>query len=319
MEKRRDLGPLEDFIAAMRSRMERDAADVKPWHSFWYHRPAKRFPPATTERPDQYDGSDRLAVSCTQSDLPAREQRSLVSQWCKTLPRLERVEFLWFHSKVLPEMFEAACRMPNLVGLCINWSSVQSLEPLGDHSGLRYLRIGSSPGIVSLEPLARLLQLRWLELADLKRVTDIDDLESLRRLIGFSFDGPGGSAYAVPSWKPLENMTELAWLKLGAVRSADGSLRSLAKLKQLKWLGLARDYDMKEFAWLASQLPKTECAWLHPFDTLAWEKCRRCKTAQMVMLSGKGKPCLCPKCDASKLAKHVQEFELLVRRGQRDG
>jgi hypothetical protein len=150
--------------------------------------------------------------------------------------------------------------------------------------------------------------MRWLELENLKRIGDIGEIAQLRSLIGFGFDGEEGSGHAVRTWKPLENLADLTWLKLGAVQSTDGSLRPLGALTRLKWLGLARRYEMKEFAWLASRLATTECAWLQPFMTTAIA-CARCKTAKKVMVSGKGKPTLCPACDKDKLEKHVQEFE----------
>jgi hypothetical protein len=306
--ERSPKNPLTHVARAIKEIQAREAAEVKPWHSFWYQRPAKNFPPPGTKLPEQYDGSDRLLVSCTQTDLKPREQRKRVERWCEALPSLEHVKFLWFHSKVLPEMFEAACQMPNLAGLYVDWSSIESLEPLADRSSLRYLRLGSSPGVLSLKPLATLTQLRWLELENLKRITDIADIGQLRNLIGFGLDGAEGSGHTVRTWQPLQGLTSLTWLKLGAVQVADGSLRPLGGLTQLKWLGLARRYAMEEFAWLSSRLPTTDCSWFHPFKDTSIA-CPDCKAEKLVFVTGKGKPKLCPTCDSSKLSKCVEEFQ----------
>src|SRR5207342_506327 len=118
-----------------------------PGRSFWAHHPDDRFPPPCIRTPDEADGSDRLSIACTQTELPAKAQRELVQRWCDELPGMTQVRYVWFQSKVPQALFDAACRLPNLEGLFVKWSSIDSLEPLLQPAGLRYVYVGSSPAI----------------------------------------------------------------------------------------------------------------------------------------------------------------------------
>ena len=40
-------------------------------HGFWYHRREEGFPPMGIRDPEEYDGSPRANVVCTQTNLPA--------------------------------------------------------------------------------------------------------------------------------------------------------------------------------------------------------------------------------------------------------
>ena len=95
------------------------AGEIRRSESFWYHRPEQSFPPRIVQQPAEYDGSDRLALSCTQTGLPQTAQRKLVKEWCNRLPTLSNVKFLWLTSRATQDLFDAACRMPALTGLWI--------------------------------------------------------------------------------------------------------------------------------------------------------------------------------------------------------
>ena len=284
-----------------------------PSRSFWAHRPQEGFPPTVVRSPDLYDGSERLSISCTQTELPAKAQRDLLRLWCEALPGMSKVRYLWFHSKVPQELFEAACRIPRLEGLYVKWSSIYTLDPLAQPKHLKYVRIGSSPGIAGISCLAGLAHLRWLELDNLKLVSDLAPIETLTRLQGFGFTGAEGRRNTVASLAPVSKLLDLRWLHLGAMHVQDGSLRALATLKNLSWLGVGNFYPWSEFAWLSAQLPKTECTWFKPGDNLGrlGIKCKRCDTGIM-LLSGKGKAKLCPSCDSAKWQAFSAAFEAAV-------
>src|SRR5258706_4456735 len=91
---------------------------------FWYWRPESNFPPSVVARPEDFVGTDRLNVACTQTALPAREQRALVRAWCDILPSLKGIRFLWFSSRVPQDLFDAACRVAELEGFYIKWSGI---------------------------------------------------------------------------------------------------------------------------------------------------------------------------------------------------
>ena len=246
---------MQDFHAHLRDVLGAavEAAQSQPAgpeRSFWAHRPKDNFPPQTIQSPDEYDGSDRLSIACTQTELPAHAQRELVERWCRFLPELQGVRYVWFQSKVTQEMFEAVCRVRGLEGLYVKWSSIDTIASIGEAGDLKYLHVGSSPGITDLSPLSTMDRLVWLELDNLKTVADLTPLQGLGQLEGLGFTGPEGGRHGVQSFAPLATLLRLRWLHLGAIRAADDSLRPLAALKDLRWLGVAKFFPWQEFAWL---------------------------------------------------------------------
>jgi hypothetical protein len=95
------------------------------------------------------------------------------------------------------------------------------------------------------------------------------------------------------------------------VRAADGSLRPLGGLAQLRWRGLANKFDMAQFAWLSTRLPHTLCDWPAPYHRAHRSVFpgHTCKANCWVMTSGKGSKPLCPNCGAPMLAKAVLAFQ----------
>lgn len=278
--------------------------------SFWAHRPQEDFPPAAIMRPEEYSGGDRLSIFCTQTTLPSREQKRLVSHWCDFLPNLMSVKFLWFISRVPQDLFDAACALPNLEGLYVKWSGIESLNRLTEAKRLTRLYIGNSASVKSLEPLGRLSKLKWLEISNIKAVTDIEVLSSLVNLEGLGYTGTENKRYTIKTFRPLSALTQLQWLHLGSVHTDDNSLRPLGTLKNLRWLGLGNFFSVEEFAWLSAHLPNAKCSWLAPFEKMhpSVFPCRKCKKNWQVMMGGKGTKRLCPTCDAVALAEHVLRF-----------
>src|SRR4249920_2362713 len=87
------------------------AARAQPPHparSFWAHRPEDHFPPPCVLAPDEADGSDRLSIACTQTELSAKAQKALVQRWCVELPDMTQVRYVWFQSKIPQALFDAA-------------------------------------------------------------------------------------------------------------------------------------------------------------------------------------------------------------------
>ena len=156
--------PLSEFLCDLKQEMLRRSEDVQPWHSFWYYRPTKNFPPPNIRDSEEYDGSDRLALVCTQTDLSATAQRRLVRSWCELLQTLTEIRYLWFNSKVTQALFDAVTQMPHLVGLFIKWSGIKSIELISSLKSLQALHIGSSPSLQPLEALSSLVNLKWLDL-----------------------------------------------------------------------------------------------------------------------------------------------------------
>jgi hypothetical protein len=303
-------GTFEEFASKFREQLRTSQAEPEQsFHSFWRHQPQLNFPPESIRDPDEYHGADRLNIVCTQTELPAKKQKMLVERWCRELPGLSSVRYLWFHSRVPQALFDAACALPNIEGLYVKWSGIETIESIRSLHSLKYLYLGSSASLKGIDPLRDMKSLRWLELENIKRVSDLSPVEGLSNLEGFGFMGQDGGKNTVETFAPLAKLSELRWLRLGGIHADDGSLRALAGLKKLHHLSLGNFFSSDEFARLSTQLPHDICDWFEPFKDLGGLgiKCKTCGTGK-VMLSGKGRGVVCPTCDTRKFRKHVQAF-----------
>jgi hypothetical protein len=305
---------LRAALQPMFDQMRVRAEIVEPDDSYWYHRPARNFPPPTVQQPTAYDGGERLSLEITQTGLGAARQKALVKQWCDLLPTLANVRTLWFHSKVSQEMFAAACAMPALEGLYIKWSSITSLAPIAALRGLTHLHLGGAPSAAHIEAIATLPALVDLEIAKAP-VGDLAWLAPLAprlRALEVSGDKNSLKSLQLASLAPLAALRELERLNLTTLRVADESLASLADLPKLKYLGLANMFPMAEFARLQGRRPDIVCDRFVAFEgPTNWNACKKCKQHSMVMLIGKGQPWLCQTCDAERLAKHAAAYETI--------
>jgi Leucine-rich repeat (LRR) protein len=191
---------------------------------YWYYRPEEQFPPKSITFPNEYDGNQRLNVICTQTDLPASRQRKLVKEWCQIFPRLENVQILWLNSKVNQELFEAVCKMKNLIGLNIKWSAIKRIDSLQRLKGLRYLNLGGSSQVESIDCLVDMKDLVWLEIDNFKKITDISPLSKLFRLRGLSLEGSMWTTQIVDSLTPLGQLTNLEFLSIANLKAKDKTL-----------------------------------------------------------------------------------------------
>lgn len=287
-----------------------DARDFGPAREFWARDPQRAIEPECIQNPDEFAGGPYLSVACTQTDLPDKQQRRLVDAWCEALPTFRDVQWLWFYSKVPQRLFEAACRLPQLTGLYIKWSGIEDLEPLSQCVELSYLKLGSSASVQSIHPLRHQGNLKWLQVENVKAANSLEPLSSLTALEGLGFLGAESKIRTIDSFDPLANMTDLKWLHLGGVRTRDNSLKALANLRNLQYLGLANCFPYEEFARLSLFLTPSVCMWLQPYVRLhsSLFPCKKCKENWQVMTSGKGGRRLCPTCDSLALARRVLKF-----------
>ncbi|MBL8516964.1 MAG: hypothetical protein JNM76_08340 [Betaproteobacteria bacterium] len=305
----------ESFLANIREQLRINSETEKPWHSFWYHRPTRDFPPRAIQQPDEWPGGERLSLACTQTALKPAEQKKLLARWCELLPTLKGIRFLWLQSRCPQELFEAACSVEGLEGLYVKWGPMTDLRPIAAAPRLKYLHIGSAPSLAPMEALADLKQLEWLELANIRALEDLAFLRSLTTLRGLGLAGDGNSIkYIYPaSLEPLAALQALEWLSLTTLGVRDESLRPLARLPRLKHLMVANSFKFEEFAWLAGSRPDIECDGFTPVgEPVNWTLCKTCKGKTMVLLAGKGKPWSCQVCDAARIAKHEAAFRAVV-------
>ena len=259
--------------------------------------------------PDEYDGGEHLVLAWDLGPLSAAEKKSAIKAWCARLPELKDVRWLNIWSRTPQPLFDAACRMSGLECLQFKLTTCTQFDAITALKGLRYLYIGSSTKVSSLEPLSRLAGLRLLELENFKLIADFSPLLSLTALESLAVTGGVWSTQDVGSLEPFGRMTWLRSLALDTTKVA--SLRPLAGLADLQRLGVGGKLPMAEYAWLAAQLPRAECRWFHPWLDMAESGIGTCKTCghkTMVMLTGKGARTLCRDCDAAAVQRHAQAF-----------
>jgi Leucine-rich repeat (LRR) protein len=222
---------------------------------FWYHDPENGFPPEYVSYPEEYQGGEKLNLACTQLDLSSHRQKKLTEAWCALLPELPDVKTLWFNSRVNQPLFEAACEMENLEGLYVKWSGIKSIASLPKLKKLKYLHIGSSAQVESMEPLREMTGLQALEIENFKKIRKLDPIAELTQLEGLSICGSTWTIQVVESLEPLRKLTNLKYLYLIALRSLDKTLRPIAEIKSLVTLRTAWWWKVEEFAYLRDKLP----------------------------------------------------------------
>lgn len=214
---------------------------------YWYHRPSENWPPEAVQEPGEIRSDGRLSVWCTQTHRNANEQRKLVARWCETLPTLKGVRHLWLGSRVPQKLFDAACRVPGLESLYIKWSGIKKLNALEHADGLRYLHIGSSTGVESIQPLGSLKSLRWLGLEKFTRIRCLDPLADLVDLEGLTVEGSEWTTQNVETLAPIGKLLNLRYLAIANLRSTDQTLSPLFTLRRLEVFYAAKWWDCKEW------------------------------------------------------------------------
>jgi Leucine-rich repeat (LRR) protein len=270
--------------------------------------------PRMAVRASEYDGGERLQLSFDLGAVPENEKKTVMRQWCEVLsgaPSNLRWLNIWTHAT--QPLFDAACQNENLECLMIKWSNIKQLDQIKSLKKLKYLYIGSSTKIESIEPLAVLKQLEYLHIENFKLITDFTPLSKMASIKSLNITGSMWSFQQVDS---LEFLSKMVWLKSLAVDTHNiHSLRPLANLKALEDLHIGGRLPMEEYARLAAQLPSTSCRWFSPYYDLSDTgigMCKRCNQQTMVMLSGgKGAKTFCRSCDAEKVKKHEEAFNII--------
>jgi hypothetical protein len=282
-----------------------DNRDSTNAREIWAREPQRSLSWAMLATPDDYQGEERVRVAASNT---TRER--IVERWSAQLPTLKGIRWLELPSRAPQSLLEAACMLPSLEALRVPANKITDLGVLENCKSLRYLQVGTSSSITSIEPLAKLIWLNWLQLDNIECARNLAPLESLVGLIGLGFTGAEFKGFTVDSFQPLRYLENLEWLHLGAVHAADISLEPLAALRKLKFLGLSNFFPIEEFAYLSLHVNDSVCEWAQPFLRLHSSvlPCRRCNSNWKVISSGKGGRALCPTCDSVKLARHVARF-----------
>jgi hypothetical protein len=183
---------------------------------------------------------------------------------------------------------------------------LETFAPLAVLKGLENLRLQGGMKVRDLAPLAALSTLRELVLS-----------------IPTGSDG-SGRVIDVASFAPLASLTALERLILLSVRPRDLDLSPIATMKHLKDLdiGGVREFTLEHYARLAAALPHTEGRCLQAYCVIPGVGfCRKCR-AQQVLLNGtppRARKWLCPTCQASLIAAHVERWETAKAKSAGEG
>ena len=232
--------------------------------------------------------------------------------WLTTAPRLTAV----WASAVTPQLLRALAGAAQLRALSLYDVGKTDLAPVGQLSTVEHLLIGWAPHLVDVSWLRHLPKLRTLYLEDMKHL-DLETLPELPHLQALHIGGGMWSTLKVGSFAPLGRAPNLRYLALSNVRSADGSLASLASLTHLRELLVPNFFSVEECAHLAASLPDVDGQILRPIfmeakdDALgkATFPCGKCGGSRL-MLTGRPALMLCPQCDAARIAKRVARWEV---------
>jgi hypothetical protein len=146
--------------------------------------------------------------------------------------------------------------VPNLEGLWIKWSSLTEIGSIVNAVNLKFLHIGSSPRITTIEPLRRLKNLIWLELENIKRISDFSVIGYMRQLQGLQIGGSMWGTQIVDSLAPLGQLRELRHLSIENLKAKDRTLKPLFSLSTLEQFHAARWWSEAELAQLRKANPK---------------------------------------------------------------
>ena len=175
--------------------------------------------------------------------------------WNSTLEQLDNVEYIWTYHKLNQTTFESICRMKNLKGIYIKWSSIKDLECLKEQSNLKHLNIGLSTSIESVQPISSLSSLLTFDSENLKKVDDWECLSILTQLEGLGVNGGMYERLKIKSLDFIKELNNLKYLYLMSTRILDSSLEPIKGLKKLQNLRLTNDWSEKQLSELKKSLP----------------------------------------------------------------
>ena len=210
-------------------------------------------PPSTdVTRIEDFIPSAKLSLLLTQTSLKPHIQKKNYERWCEILPEAKELKFLWLPSKVNQKIFDAVCRIPNLEGLWIEWSSVKNIDNLVKLSNLRHLHLGASSQVENIEALASLSNLETLATEQLNKISDFSPIAGLRQLQGLGLDGGMYISQKINTLEPIGGLENLKYLTLTNSQIKDKSLDPLLKLNELMRLNCSLNYPASEFDKLKS-------------------------------------------------------------------
>lgn len=178
-------------------------------------------------------------------------------------------------------------KFTRLTHLSIRWNTkVTDLDPLTRHKNLEALIIEDTPKISSIAPLSKLKSLRHLE-----------------------YSGGIWNKNSAETLSPISELRQLVYLALNNIRVGDGSLRPIAKCRNIKQLHICNRFKTEEFAYLAANMQGVECDMFQ-----AYIKLEHSIGGDDVMVVGSRKPFLNSEKDKDRLKRYEANFSKLVKK-----
>jgi len=211
---------------------------------------------------------------------------------------------------------EALCRSARQLMAIHFWKCprLEDLSPLQDMPQLEYVAFYWNQRATRLWDFRKTPALRGLCFEDFSRLDGLGDLAHATTLAELDFGNAINVKFQPETLEPLAALTSLRSLCFNARSIRDGRIQPLGKLTGLRELDTSkRLFTTEQLAWLRARLPQVESKVLAPFRRLRQPLLLKGKQCD-VIVNGKGKPFLSSEIDASKLSRHVAEFEAMVRR-----
>ena len=162
----------------------------------------------------------------------------------------------------------------------------------------------------TLWDISKNTNLRTLQIRDFGKLHDISQIVSAMKIESLTLGGGINKKLELLTLEPLRNLINLKYLGLTNIKVDDGSLRPLDQLTNLEELGISNQFDVEEYAWLATRLKKTKCDLFNGSIKVAVRNANN-EIAFDTMITGKKKPFLLSTKDADKIKQYVDKFEKL--------
>ena len=180
------------------------------------------------------------------------------------------------------------------------------LEVLSEFEHLEYLILEWNSKATRLWNMQKMKQLKGLAILDLKRLENLNELETCPQLIELELSGGMNQKMNLESLEPIQSLANLEYLSLFNIWFKKYGLLPLNSVTSLKKLDVSNQFPTAEYAELSVALPNTACDRFSAYSQL--------KTPLAdydVMVTGKGKPFLNSARDRKKIEKYVRDFEKL--------
>lgn len=152
--------------------------------------------------------------------------------------------------------------------------------------------------------------LKTLEITDFSNLEEIDQLSLAHQINNLTFGGGFNKPLKIKTIQPLSRLTNLKYLCLTNLKIEDDSLKPIGELKQLETLEISNQFETKEYAWLATRLPKTTCKMFQAINSCKIVDAKN-KLVWDTMVTGRKKSFLLSTKDKAKIEKHIKDFEKL--------